>query len=71
MKREELRQAINNNTLCEYDGIKYYVYGASITHKKGRGVVERVILHDLKANSITDAEYDKVTLLEGEFVQDI
>ena len=70
MKREELRKAINNNTLCEYDGIKYYVYGASITHQKGRGVVERVILHDLKANMIIDADYDKITLLEGEFVQD-
>lgn len=64
MKREELKRAINNNTLCEYDGIKYYVYGASVTHKKGGAVNERVILHDLKANSITDAEYEKVTLLE-------
>lgn len=66
MKREELRQAINNNTLCEYDGIKYYVYGGSVTHKKGEPTRERVILHDLKANMIIDAEYDKVTLLEGE-----
>ena len=64
MKREELKQAINNNTLCEYEGIKYYVYGASVTHKKGDAVRERVILHDLKANMIIDAEYDKVTLLE-------
>ena len=69
MKREELRQAINNNTLCEYDGIKYYVYGASIAHEKGRAVVERVILHDLNANMVIGADYADVKLLEDIIVQ--
>lgn len=64
MKREELKQAINNNTLCEYEGIKYYVCGASIMHEKGGKVIERVVLHDLKANMVIGADYDKVTLLE-------
>lgn len=64
MKREELRQAINNNTLCEYDGIKYYVYGASIAHEKGCAVIERVILHDLRANMVIGADYGEVTLLD-------
>lgn len=59
MDKAEAILAVELNAICENGGIKYYAYGNERIKELEKPAREFIILHDLKANSITRAEIEK------------
>lgn len=64
MTKNEAFLAVQFNSICESGGISYYAYGLEHIHEPGKKPREAIILHDLKANSITHAEYSKTAVID-------
>lgn len=63
MDKHEARLAVDFNALCESGGVRYYAYGTQYS-KDARGhAKDSIILHDLRANSITQAEIKSVSIV--------
>ena len=64
MDKAEAILAVELNAICENGGIKYYAYGNERIKELGKPAREFIILHDLKANSITRAEIEKTAVVD-------
>ena len=53
MDKAEAILAVELNAICESGTIKYYAYGNERIKELGKPPREFIIIHDLKANSIT------------------
>ena len=64
MDKAEAILAVELNAICENGGIKYYAYGNERIKELEKPAREFIILHDLKANSITRAEITKTAVVD-------
>ena len=64
MDKAEAILAVELNAICENGGIKYYAYGNERIKELEKPAREFIILHDLKANSITHAEIEKTAVVD-------
>ena len=64
MDKAEAILAVELNAICESGAIKYYAYGNERIKELGKPPREFIILHDLKANSITRAEIEKTAVVD-------
>ena len=58
-----IKENVPNELMVVYNGIKYYPVAYELSFDKGQPV-HTAILHDLKANSIMNADLGKVTKYE-------
>lgn len=71
MDKHEARLAAETASICEVDGIRYYAVGIQYA-RNARGLMQcSMILHDLRANSITIAKIDDVTVVRWNFPPDL
>ena len=59
-----LSKPLLKDCIVVYNGIKYYPQYVQVGYDECGRVVNTAILHDLKANSITDADLERVTKYE-------
>lgn len=60
----DLSKPLLDDCIVVYDGIKYYPQYVKVGYDEFGKVVNIAILHDLYANSITNADLEKVTKYE-------
>lgn len=58
-----IKENVPDELIVIYNGIKYYPVSYELSFDKGQ-TVHKAILHDLKANSITYADLEKVIKYE-------
>lgn len=61
----DLSKPLLDDCIVVYEGIKYYPQYVEVGYDEFGKVVNIAILHDLYANSITDADLEKVTKYEA------
>lgn len=61
---ENLSKPLLENCIVVHNGIKYYPQYVQVGYDEFGKVINIAILHDLKANSITNADLEKVIKYE-------
>ena len=59
-----IKENVPNELMVVYNGIKYYPVAYELSFDDKGNARHTAILHDLKANSITNADWEKVTKYE-------
>ena len=62
MDKYEAKLAVDLNAICVSGGIRYYAYGMEYINPIDKPAYESIILHDLRANSITHADRERTTV---------
>lgn len=71
MDKHEARLAAETASICEVYGIMYYAEGVQYSRTSRNRMQYSIILHDLRANSITIARIDDVTVVRWNFPPDL
>ena len=61
---QNLSKSLIEDCIVEYNGTKYYPQYVRVGYDEFGKVINTAILHDLHANSITDADLEKVKKYE-------
>lgn len=61
---QNLSKPLLEDCIVEYNGTKYYPQYVQVGYDEFGKVINTAILHDLHANSITDADLERVTKYE-------
>ena len=61
---ENLSKPLLEDCIVVCDGVKYYPQHVQVGYDEAGKVVNTAILHDLHANSVTNADLEKVTKYE-------
>ena len=64
MDKYEAKLAVDLNAICVSGGIRYYAYGMEYINPIDKPAYESIILHNLRANSITHADRERTTVEE-------
>ena len=59
-----IKENVPNELMVVYNGITYYPVSYELSFDDKGNVIHKAILHDLKANSITNADLGKVEKYE-------
>jgi len=65
LNSKDVHEAMREKTLVEHNGIKYYITGFTQKIDVSGKFYFVLELHDLKANSVTIADINKVNLIDG------
>lgn len=64
MTENEARLAVSLHSICESEGVKYYACGILHMNMPGEPVRNSIILHDMRANSTTQCDYERVSVAD-------
>ena len=62
---ENLSKPLREDCIVVFDGIQYYPQHVQVGYDEFGKVINTAILHDLHANSVTNADLEKVTKYES------
>ena len=71
MDKYEARLAAETASICEVDGIRYYAIGVQYMRTSRNRMQHSIILHDLRANSVTSAKMEDTTVVRWNFPPDL
>ena len=64
MDKAEAYVAVEFNALCEHRGVIYYAYANERVKDPGKPLCEKLVLHDIKTNSLTYAMLETTKVVD-------